>query len=98
MDNHQSGHHFPLLPAPEGVSSCCAYKPKGYGGEVWGKPDHHQPSRTGDEPEHHTGQFYLASACGRAGTAFARTVARTAHAPDGIETDKQVHTQTGKEE
>ena len=30
--------------------------------------------------------------CSRNGTAFTRAAAGTAHAPDGIETDKQVHT------
>lgn len=86
------------MPAAEGVPSCRPYQPKGDGGEVRGKPDHHQPSRTGDEPEHHAQQLHLAPARAGAGTAFVRPAARTARAPDGTETDEQVHTQTSKEE
>ena len=67
------------------------------GGEVRGKPDHNQPSRTGSEPEHNAQQFHFASARAGDGTAFVRPAARPARTTDSIETDEQVHTQTSKE-
>ena len=84
-------------PTVEGISACCTHQSEGDGGEVGRKSHYHQSSGAGSESEHHAQQLHFTVACHWHGTTSERFVARTAYATDGIEADKQVHTQKSKE-